>query len=228
MSPKRSPASTTSSTCSGPRAKSSRLATKRFFARPASEVAPDLLGTLLRLGEVVVRVTEVEAYQWPGDTACHARHGRTGRNQAIWGPPGHAYVYLCYGIHHMLNLVTGADGEAGAVLIRAAEPVSGLDVIRGRRRGLDGPALLNGPGKVGAALGLDLSWDRTAVYRPGGLELRRGTPPSRVLRGPRVGIDYAEPAHRDLPWRFALADSRWVSHRRTLELMEGHQPPRRT
>ena len=189
-----------------------------------------MLGTLLGLGEVVVRVAEVEAYQWPGDTACHARHGRTGRNQAIWGPPGHAYVYLCYGIHHMLNLVTGADGEAGAVLIRAAEPISGLDVIRCRRRGLEGPPLLNGPGKVGAALGLDLSWDRTAVYRAGGLELRRGTSTlaTGVLCGSRIGIDYAEPAHRDLPWRFGLPGSRWVSHRRSLELVEATQPARRT
>ena len=194
------------------------LLSRRFYARPASEVAPELLGMLLGRDEVVVRVAEVEAYQWPGDTACHARHGRTKRNEALWGPPGRAYVYLCYGIHHMLNLVTGSEGEAGAVLIRAAEPVAGLDAIRRRRRGLEGPALLNGPGKVGAALGLDLSWNRTPVHRTGGLELRRGPAavPAEVLCGRRLGIDYAEPAHRDLPWRFALADSRWVSDLRGL------------
>ena len=161
----------------------------------------------------MLRITEVEAYRWPGDTGCHARHGRTARNDPLWGPPGRAYVYLCYGIHHMLNLVTGRDGEAGAVLVRAAEPVAGLAVLRSRRRGVDGPALLAGPGRLGAALALDLSCNRERLFRRGGLEVRRGTPPAGILGGARVGIDYAEPAHRALPWRFASAGSRWVSRR---------------
>lgn len=188
----------------------------RFYARDAEIVAPELLGMLLCRDGVVLRITEVEAYRWPGDTACHARHGRTARNDALWGPPGHAYIYLCYGLHHMLNLVTGRDGEAGAVLVRAAEPVEGLETVRGRRRGGTGPALLAGPGRLGAALALDLSIDCERLFRRGGLEVRRGTPPSATLCGPRVGIDYALAAHRALPWRFAAAGTRWVSHRNGL------------
>lgn len=163
-----------------------------------------------------MRITEVEAYCWPGDSACHARHGRTARNAALWGSPGRAYVYLCYGLHQMLNIVTGAEGEAAAVLIRSCEPISGLETIRARRGGREGPGLLTGPGKVGAALALDASCNQHALYRSGGLQLLRGTPAVSMLTGPRVGIDYAEAAHRDAPWRFAEANSRWVSQRHGL------------
>jgi DNA-3-methyladenine glycosylase len=193
-----------------------RALPRSFFARDVLEVAPDLLGRHLRLGDVVLRITEVEAYRWPGDTACHARSGRTERNAPLWGPPGRAYVYLCYGLHHMLNLVTGDDGEAQAVLVRAAEPVAGLATIRRRRGGKDGPVLLTGPGKIGQALGLDTTWSHRAVYGKDGLLVLPGDPPRDVLVGPRVGIDYAEPAHRRLPWRFAVAGSPWVTERRTL------------
>jgi len=185
---------------------------RSFYARDALDVARDLIGAHVVRGDVVLRVTEVEAYRWPGDTACHARHGRTERNDALWGPPGCAYVYLCYGMHHLLNFVTGADGEAAAVLIRACEPVAGLATIRRRRGGKDGPVLLTGPGKVGAALGLDTSWCGHALYRAGGLEVRRGAPARRIAAGPRIGVDYADPEHRDAPWRLADADSAWVTH----------------
>jgi DNA-3-methyladenine glycosylase len=170
-----------------------------------------LLGALIVRGGVTLRISEVEAYRWPGDTACHARHGRTERNAALWGPPGTAYVYLCYGIHHMLNLVTGEDGEAQAVLVRACEPVAGLATIRRRREGARGPALLTGPGKVGAALDLDLSLCGHRLYVRGPLEVREGEPPARILRGPRVGIAYARREHRAAPWRFAAAGTPWVS-----------------
>ncbi len=184
-----------------------------FYARDALEVAPELLGGLLCRGKVVLRITEVEAYCWPDDSANHGRHGRTSRNDALWGPPGHTYVYLCYGVHHLLNLVTGHDGQASAVLIRAGEPMAGLAIIRRRRNGLSGPALLTGPGKVGQALGMDLSWSNHPLYEPGGLEVRRGKPPKEILVGPRVGVDYARPEHRNAPWRFAVGGSRWVSRR---------------
>ena len=194
------------------------LIPKRFYARGAEVVAPELLGMLLCRDGVVLRITEVEAYRWPGDSACHARHGRTARNDTLWGPPGRAYLYLCYGLHHMLNLVTGDDGEAGAVLVRAAEPVAGLETMRARRGSANGPALLAGPGRLGAALALDLSVNRERLFRRGGLEVRRGAGPEAILCGPRIGIDYAEPAHRALPWRFAAAGSRWVSRRNGLHL----------
>lgn len=165
---------------------------------------------------MVLRVTETEAYKWPPDTACHAKAGRTPRTEPLFGPPGRAYVYLCYGIHNLLNLVTGDDGQAQAVLIRACEPVGGLDVVVQRRGGRRGPASLDGPGKVGQALGLDTTWSNHDVTAPTGLEVGPGTPPQGLLAGPRIGIDYALPEHRDLPWRFAEADSRWVGHRKSL------------
>lgn len=180
------------------------------------DVARELIGRTLRRDAVVLRVTETEAYKWPPDTACHAKAGRTPRTEPLFGPPGRAYVYLCYGIHSLLNLVTGEDGQAQAVLIRACEPVAGLDVVEERRGGRRGPSLLDGPGKVGQALGLDTSWSHHDVTVGGGLEVGLGVDPLRLLAGPRVGIDYALPEHRELPWRFAEADSRWVGHRKTL------------
>ena len=192
------------------------LLPRSFYARDSLEVARDVLGALIVRGRVVLRITEVEAYRWPGDTACHARHGRTERNAALWGPPGTAYVYLCYGVHHMLNLVTGEEGEAQAVLVRACEPVSGMTTIRRRRGGVRGPALLTGPGKVGAALDLDLSFCGHRLYERGPLEVRRGEPPARILRGPRVGIAYARHEDREALWRFAAAGTPWVSLRARL------------
>lgn len=195
----------------------SRLLPPDFYARDALDVARDLVGAFLRHGPVTLRITEVEAYRWPGDSANHNRFGRTERNAPMWGPPGRAYVYLCYGLHHMLNLVTGPEGEAAAVLVRAAEPVEGLDVIRSRRhhRPLQ-PDLLAGPGRVAAALGLDRTFSHQPVTEPGGLEVREGRPPQVLVAGPRVGIAYAEPGDVAAPWRLADGESRWVSQRRGL------------
>jgi DNA-3-methyladenine glycosylase len=187
-----------------------------FFARDVLDVARDLIGRTLQRDGVVLRITETEAYKWPGDTACHAKAGPTERTAPLFGPPGRAYVYLCYGVHNLLNLVTGADGEAQAVLIRACAPVEGLEMIHARRGGRNGPSSLNGPGKVGAALALDTSWSHHDVTCPGGLEVGPGEPSAGLLVGPRIGIDYALPEHRDLPWRFAEADSPWVGHRKRL------------
>lgn len=189
---------------------------RSFFARDVLQVAPDLLGRHLQRDDVVLRITEVEAYRWPGDTACHARAGRTDRTAPLWGPPGRAYVYLCYGLHHLLNIVTGDDGQAQAVLVRAAEPVVGLSTIARRRGGKQGPVLLTGPGKIGQALDLDTSWSHRPLYGRAGLRLLPGAPPEDIRVGPRVGIDYAEPADRALPWRFAVGDSAWVTERRAL------------
>jgi len=187
-----------------------------FFARDVLEVAPALLGQLLCHDAVALRITEVEAYRWPGDTACHARSGRTKRNAPLWGPPGHAYVYLIYGMHSLLNIVTGVEGEAQAVLIRACEPVEGLALVQERRGGKTGPVLLAGPGKVGQALALDTSWSGHPLYSRGGLTVCAGTAPAAIAVGPRVGIEYAEPEHQRLPWRFADAGSRWVTKRAEL------------
>jgi DNA-3-methyladenine glycosylase len=188
------------------------LIPRSFYLRPVVEVALDLLGRHLCCGPVALRITEVEAYGGPEDSASHCRFGRTARNAPMWEEGGVAYVFLCYGMHHMLNLVTGPAGEGSAVLIRACEPVSGLELIRERRGGsLEGPALLAGPGKVAQALGIDLSFNSHPLFEGGGLELRTGLPPSAILLGPRVGVPYAHPDHREAPLRFAIAGSPWVS-----------------
>lgn len=193
-----------------------------FYARDAEVVARELLGKLIRHAGVVVRITEVEAYP-PNDSASHCRMGRTERNAPMWGPPGHAYVYLCYGLHNMLNVVTNPEGEGAAVLIRACEPVAGTAEIVRRRGGRmpRGPfsppsVLLTGPGKVGQALGLDPSWSHHPLYTPGGLTIHEAPAPRAVLAGPRVGIDFASPADQRARRRLAVADSPWVTVRSEL------------
>jgi DNA-3-methyladenine glycosylase len=190
-----------------------------FYARDALVVARELLGKQLVHGEVVLRITEVEAYCSPEDTASHCRMGRTARNAPMWGEPGHAYVYLCYGMHNMLNLVTNQVGEGAAVLIRSCEPVEGLALIAKRRGGQRGPISLTGPGKVGAALALDTSFSNHALYERGGLYLREGDAPAAVVAGPRVGIAYASAKDQRAPWRFAIADNAWVTQRKQLKLV---------
>lgn len=194
----------------------SPLLTPAFFARDALVVARDLLGAVLRRDRVVLRITETEAYRWPDDTANHCHNGRTPRNEPMWGPPGRAYVYLCYGMHNMLNVVTGPPGEGAAVLIRACEPLAGLATVEARRGGRRGYALTTGPGNVGQALAIDTSWSNHPLCRRGGLTIRAGEPVATVLVGPRVGIDFASPKDRVAPYRFAIAGSPWVSRRREL------------
>jgi DNA-3-methyladenine glycosylase len=193
------------------------LLPRAFYERDALAVAPELLGKLLCRGEVVLRISEVEAYCHPDDSASHCRMGRTPRNEPMWGPAGNAYVYLCYGMHNMLNLVTNREGEGAAVLIRACELVSGHEVVRERRDGIVGPSALTGPGKVGAALALTREASGSSLCDGRDMYLLDAPRPARILRGPRVGIGYASPAHQRALWRFALADSAWVSQRRALQ-----------
>ena len=187
-----------------------------FCARPALELAPALLGKHLRSGEILARITEVEAYAYPDDSANHCHRGRTPRNRPMWGPPGHAYVYLCYGIHHLLNVVSDAEGQGAAVLIRSVEIVAGHDRVKARRGGKTGATVAAGPGKVGATFGLDRSWNDHALYQPGGLVLLSGEGRTEMLRGPRVGIGYAEPEDQAALWRFALAGTQAVSEKKSL------------
>jgi len=193
-----------------------------FYARDALLVARELVGCVIvrrSAGlEVALRITETEAYRHPGDSANHCRAGRTPRNEPMWGPPGHAYVYLCYGMHSLLNLVTGREGEGAAVLIRSADLVSGDEIVRARRAiaSSDVATLLAGPGKVGQALAVSPSTSGTRLFGGGPLAVHAGAPPEALLVGPRVGVDYAEPADRSAPYRFADAGSRVVSQPRTL------------
>ena len=134
-----------------------------FYARDSLVVAEALLGKLLCRDGVTLRISEVEAYCYPDDTASHCRMGRTPRNSPMWGPPGHAYVYLCYGMHQMLNVVTNAPGEGAAVLIRSCEPVSGHALIKARRGGIEGPAALTGPRQGRRRVGAGRDLLRTAA-----------------------------------------------------------------
>jgi DNA-3-methyladenine glycosylase len=183
-----------------------------FYQRPVVEVAKDLLGRHLAHGAVVLRITEVEAYLGPEDSASHARAGRTARNAVMWERGGRVYMYLCYGIHFMLNIAAEGEGRGAAILVRAAEPVAGLATILKRRAMTEAkPILLTGPGKVAQALGLDLAFNGERLFKKGGLELHAGKPPAAILAGPRVGVDFAAPKDRDARLRFAVADTRWVS-----------------
>jgi DNA-3-methyladenine glycosylase len=197
-----------------------------FYARDALEVAPLLLGKLVVHGDVVLRISEVEAYCFPDDTANHCRMGRTPRNAPMWGPAGHAYVYLCYGMHHMLNVVTNADGEGAAVLIRSCEPVAGHRIIARRRHGIEGPNALTGPGKVAAALGLTTKHSGRSLLDADGMHVIDGGETRAIIAGPRVGIAYATPEHQRMPWRYALADSEFVSHRKLFTQTARLKPPR--
>lgn len=197
---------------------------QRFFAREVEIVACDLLGRWLvrdrgTPDEVVLRITETEAYGGPEDSASHCRAGRTERNAPMWGPPGHAYVYLCYGIHQMLNLVTGEAGRGQAVLIRSCELVSGEEIVLARRRAArPTPALVAGPGKVGAALAIDRRLSGAPLFTTGALEAHAGEEiaPEGILVGPRVGVDYAAPRDRKAPKRFAIAGARSITHANSL------------
>lgn len=179
-------------------------------------MARDLIGAFVIRDDVVLRITETEAYTGPDDTACHARSGKTARNASIFAKPGTVYVYLCYGIHHLLNVATDAEGIGAAVLIRACEPYAGEPTIRARRGNKRGPELTAGPGRVGQALGLDISWCFHDACDAGGLEFRTGSLPKQLLAGPRVGIDYAEDRDRLAPLRFADGQSTYVTAKKAL------------
>ena len=181
-----------------------------FFARPAPQVAPELLGCLLvrcwdgqRLAGVI---TEVEAYQGVDDQACHARAGKTARNAVMFGGPGKAYVYFTYGMHWMLNLVCEAEGLPAAVLIRAIRPVEELEVMRMLRPTLaDKPGWLNGPAKLTQALAIGREQNGVDVCSEDeGLWVEKGisVPAEEVETTPRIGIGYAPEPWLSLPWRW--------------------------
>ncbi|MAE71869.1 MAG: 3-methyladenine DNA glycosylase [Gemmatimonadetes bacterium] len=187
------------------------LLPRRYFERYVEEVARGLVGVEIHLGGVTLRITETEAYGGPEDSASHARFGHTERNAPMWGPAGCVYVYLCYGIHNMLNFVTGPRGAAGAVLIRSCEPIEGIELIRERRGERAGTELLAGPGRVGEALGLDVGWSHHDACAGGGLEVHEGEPPKRLFVGSRVGVNFAEKHDRDKQRRFADGATTWIS-----------------
>jgi DNA-3-methyladenine glycosylase len=186
---------------------------RSFYAREAQEVAPDLLGHVLVRAfpdgtRAAVRIVEVEAYG-PDDPASHAFRGMTSRNSVMFGPPGHLYVYFTYGMHHCMNAVTGRAEEGAAVLLRAAEPVEGVDgmiIRRGRDRLLD---LCSGPGRLAQGLGVARRDDGCDLVTGDELWVEHGARSEPIRSGIRVGV-------RDttLPWRYWLDGNPFVSRGR--------------
>jgi DNA-3-methyladenine glycosylase len=192
------------------------LLPRSFFDRPATEVAPDLLGCIFWSdsadGRVAVRLVEVEAYMGGIDPASHSFRGETKRNAVMFGPPGHAYVYFTYGMHFCVNFVCSPPGEPTAVLVRAGEVIEGAELAAGRRLSNSRPRdLARGPARLCQALSIDRGQDGIDVCVPGsalGIGPRvTSVDPADISHGPRIGITQAQ----DRPWRFWLAGDTHVS-----------------
>ncbi|MER6188016.1 DNA-3-methyladenine glycosylase [Streptomyces sp. NPDC001652] len=201
---------------------------REFFDRPVLEVAPDLLGRILVRttpdGPIALRLTEVEAYDGQNDPGSHAYRGRTARNDVMFGPPGHVYVYFTYGMWHCMNLVCGPDGWASAVLLRAGEIVEGAELARKRRLSArNDKELAKGPARLATALDVARPLDGTDACAAGDTPLRvlAGTPiaPDQVVNGPRTGVSGDGGVH---PWRF------WVANDPTVSPYRAHTPRRRS
>jgi DNA-3-methyladenine glycosylase len=185
-----------------------------FYSRLTLEVAPELVGATLFVEQAGVacsgRIVEVEAYLGQDDPASHAAAGPTPRSAIMFGPPGVAYVYFIYGVHHCLNFVTEQEGSAGAVLVRALEPLAGLEIMSDRRGGVEDRDLCNGPGKLCQALEVDRRWNGVSLDGQGErriwVEAATGHRP-QVERSTRIGINKGVAA----PYRFTAAGSRFLS-----------------
>jgi DNA-3-methyladenine glycosylase len=208
---------------------------RAFFDRPATEVAPELLGRVLEHrtadGVVAAEIVEVEAYMGSADPPSHAFRGKTARNEVMFDEPGHAYVYFTYGMHFCVNLVCLPPGEASAVLLRAGRVVEGAGLAAARRYG-SGEAgqgrpierLASGPARLCQALGIARAQNGADVCDPGG-ELRicvrdgfAGLAADRIATGPRVGVSTGA----DVPWRY------WIAGDRSVSPYRAHVPRRRT
>ncbi len=189
--------------------KAGRILPRSFYKRSTVEVARELLDKWIVHGQTAGRIVEVEAYLGEGDPAAHSAAGVTPRTRVIFGPPGHAYVYLSYGVHECLNIVVEREGVAGCVLIRALEPVAGLEAMRERRKGAKADRdLTSGPGKLSQALGIsraqygaDLTHGELVIREPG----EAGE--FEIDVSPRIGIAKAA----ELPLRFAIRGNAFVS-----------------
>ena len=194
---------------------------RSFYSGPNPvKVARGLLGKIVRVkgksGDCAARIVETEAYGGAQDRASHAWRGRTERNESMFGRPGTAYIYLCYGIHRMMNVVTAPEGVAAAVLIRGVEPLEGVEQMA-RRRGVPASEfrLTAGPGALTQALGICMDWcGSDLVCGPISIEDDGvKVPKAKIETGRRVGVNYAGPAAR-FPWRFWIRGNRWVSRAR--------------
>ena len=189
-----------------------------FYARPTLKVAEDLIGKVLvhraRQGVASGVIVETEAYIGEDDPACHASFGRTARNEPLFGPPGFAYVYLNYGVHYLVNAVTEGDGYPGAVLIRALQPLEGIELMTTRRapdgRAIDEHDLCRGPGNLTKALGITIKDNRRDLSDSMLTIEDRGISVGKIATGPRVGIRVAV----ERPWRYWAEGHRAVSGHR--------------
>ena len=185
-----------------------------FYEQPTVNVAKQLLGKYLvrnhSQGVTVGRIVETEAYIGPHDLACHASHGRTPRTEVMFGPAGHAYVYFVYGVHYMLNLVTEAFNHPAAVLIRALEPIDGIELMKARRRTDKRRNLCSGPGKLCQAFAIDRSLNAADLCGDIIHVEDRGEPIPKFLVRPRIGVDYAG-KWKDKPFRFLVRGNEFIS-----------------
>jgi DNA-3-methyladenine glycosylase len=189
---------------------------RNFYERETLQVAKDLLGKYLvhhtTEGKTVGKIVEVEAYVGVNDIACHAYNGKyTKRTKIMFGRGGHAYIYLIYGVYYCMNIVTNQESYPEAVLIRALEPIDGLDIMQQRRTTDKKLNLCSGPGKLCAAMGIskaqnELDLCGETMYLLSGEMI----PSEQIITTPRINIDYAQEA-RDYPWRFIVKDSPFVS-----------------
>jgi DNA-3-methyladenine glycosylase len=192
-------------------ARESRILAREFYDRDTVTVARELLGKILVHGRLAGRIVETEAYLGGGDLASHSARGITQRTRVIFGPPGHAYVYFIYGMHECLNFVVGPEGSPGAVLIRAAEPLLGMGVMRRRRPKAHAVAkLASGPGNLTLAFGITRAQNGVDVTR-GALVVREWNrePQLEIRVTQRIGIRQCA----DLPLRFVIAGNPAVSGR---------------
>jgi len=205
------------------------LLDRAFFARDTLTVARELLGQrLVRVLDGAAslpfmldgdnrrlsgRIVEVEAYVGEDDQASHASCGRTRRNAPMYGPPGYAYVYFIYGMHHCFNIVTEQEGYPAAVLVRALEPLEGIEEMRARRNDRPDTQLTSGPARLCQALGIDRQLNEADLCAPNAsLFIERGDAVSNeaIVAGPRIGVRGNETA-LTVPWRFHIRDNRYVS-----------------
>ncbi len=183
---------------------------RRFYDRPTVEVARDLIGCVLVHGPTAGAIVETEAYLGQDDLAAHSARGVTARTRVIFGPPGHAYVYFIYGMYECLNIVCESEGRPGCVLIRALEPLAGIEIMARRRPAARKPQdLASGPGKLTLAMGITRAQNGVDVTR-GSLVVRRPAQPKAIdiAVTPRVGITQCA----DLPLRFLARGNPYVSH----------------
>jgi DNA-3-methyladenine glycosylase len=187
---------------------------RSFYEQSTLDVARQLLGKYLVRkhpdGTTVGRIVETEAYVGPDDKACHASRGRTARTEIMFGPAGHAYVYLVYGFHHMLNIVTEQMDFPAAVLIRAVEPVGGVALMKKRRDTEELHQLASGPGKLCEAFAIDRTLNGGDLCSSVLYVRDDGDSAPGIVARPRIGVDYAGKWKRK-PWRFLIKDSEFVS-----------------